>query len=115
VAKHACDAWMSSLTFEANVWGIEAATVCPCWHEIDIDYFQHDVFARLPLRVQVRWREPFLFLGGGGGGWKRGTLRIPCDLAVAPEFCFRVIIHSFDASFAGGIRTTVLQQSDGEQ
>lgn len=58
---------MSSLTFEANVWGIEAATVCPCWHEIDIDYFQHDVFARLPLRVQVRWREPFL-LGGEGAG-----------------------------------------------
>jgi hypothetical protein len=44
---------MSSLMFEGKVWGIEVASVCPCWHEIEIEYFPHDVFATLPLSVQV--------------------------------------------------------------
>jgi len=44
---------MSSLTFEAKVWGIDVASVCPCWHEIEIEYFPYDLFATLPLSVQV--------------------------------------------------------------
>jgi len=52
-AKHACDGWMSSLMFEAKVWGIDVASVCPCWHEIEIEYFPQDLFATLPLSVQV--------------------------------------------------------------
>lgn len=54
-AKHACDGWLSSLRVECKVWGVEVAAVCPCWHEIEIEYFDHDLFASLPPEVQVRW------------------------------------------------------------
>ena len=52
--------------FEAKVWGIDVASVCPCWHEIDIEYFPHDLFATLPLSVQVEVE--------GGRGKKEGTV-----------------------------------------
>ncbi len=59
-AKHACDGWMSSLRIEAKVWGIDVACVCPCWHEIDIEYFDRDLFASLPPSMQVsRWGGAF--------------------------------------------------------
>lgn len=51
---------MSSLMFEGKVWGIDVASVCPCWHEIEIEYFPHDLFATLPLSLQV-----------GVEGWRR--------------------------------------------
>jgi NAD(P)-dependent dehydrogenase (short-subunit alcohol dehydrogenase family) len=53
-AKHACDGWLSSLRVETKVWGVEVAAVCPCWHKIEVEYFDHDVFAALPRELQVR-------------------------------------------------------------
>lgn len=52
-AKHACDGWLGSLRVECKVWGVEVAAVCPCWHEVEIESFDHDVFASLPPEVQV--------------------------------------------------------------
>lgn len=61
-AKHACDGWLGSLRVECKVWGVEVAAVCPCWHEIEIEHFDHDLFVSLPPEVQV---------GGWVGGWVR--------------------------------------------
>lgn len=105
-AKHACDGWMSSLTFEAKVWGIDVASVCPCWHEIEIEYFPYDLFATLPLSVQEDYgREYYTALTEGAKAarapimWKSENVTRALVHAVTAEKQRPYVVVGMDGRF----------------